>query len=193
MTEATPSAPSLIILLSGPIASGKSTVGKLLADRYGIHILKTQKMLLALRPDIKPERGALHVAGEQLEKQTNGAWVADGLDKMLESVPAGSIVMVDAVRTPAQAAAIRARWGNRVKHLHITASKAELERRYLARRNTIEDPPTYDEAINSAIERLVPQLEALAEVPVKTDNMAPDEVARVAANGLKLKAPGPKP
>lgn len=55
-----------IILLSGAVASGKSTLGDTLVQRYGLSRLKTRELILAAVSGAV-EREHLQKAGERLD------------------------------------------------------------------------------------------------------------------------------
>ena len=64
-----------IIILSGPISSGKSTLAEGLAQRFNMPILKTSKVLQKrVRSELTGDRKVLQAEGERLDKKTG----ADG-------------------------------------------------------------------------------------------------------------------
>ena len=71
-----------IILLSGQVCAGKTTLATLLSDRYGAFHIKTRECLRALNADIPNERSAMQAAGEALDVKTGGAWVRNALQKL---------------------------------------------------------------------------------------------------------------
>ena len=69
-----------IILLSGPISSGKSTLAKGLADRYNMSVFKTSELLQEkVRSDLRKDRKILQAQGERLDRRTRGRWVLEEL------------------------------------------------------------------------------------------------------------------
>ena len=71
-----------IILLSGPIYAGKSTLANGLAERYKMCVLKTSQILMKkVREDLRQNRKALQFEGELLDKKTRGQWVLEELRK----------------------------------------------------------------------------------------------------------------
>lgn len=69
-----------IILLSGPISSGKSTLAKGLTERYDMSILKTNEILKKqVRSDLRQDRKVLQAHGERLDRKTHGRWVLEEL------------------------------------------------------------------------------------------------------------------
>src|SRR2546428_9442405 len=117
-----------IIVLSGPVASGKTTLGDTLVERYGFKLQKTRELIrIFQKTDL--ERGALQVGGDALDRKTQGRWVANALGRALLDLPADATVLVDSVRIEAQVKAIRQAFGPHVTHVHLTAPLTELSRR----------------------------------------------------------------
>jgi len=62
----------VIVLLSGPIAAGKTTLCEELVDRFGFYVCKTRELIHTQLKDVPAERGALQKAGEKLDKKNKG-------------------------------------------------------------------------------------------------------------------------
>jgi len=193
----------LIVVLSGPIAVGKSTLSAALVERFGFYCVKTRSLLKQLANDRGSDqltRAELQHGGADLDKRTDGAWIADALNKsgMCNAVP----IIVDSVRTAEQIAHIRRMNGSvtgavNVKHVHITASHAILEERFIIRRREAvqhekpcldgtgggSNPLTFDRAmIGEPIDELDGTLERIADVCIDTTRLQPEDIAvRVAA------------
>jgi len=118
-----------IILLSGPVAAGKTRLGNALVERYDFKVIKTRKLIESL-VDVPNERGALQKAGEQLDQNTRGQWVANALAREVSRLPDDCSVLVDSIRIGQQAEAIRVAFGARVIHIHLTAPSNVLSDRY---------------------------------------------------------------
>jgi len=88
----------LIVVLSGPIAAGKTELCKELVRCFGFTVFKTRELIQELLSDVPSERGALQHAGELLDKRTNGAWVANALARKMQGESRGCHVIVDSVR-----------------------------------------------------------------------------------------------
>src|SRR4051794_9248576 len=65
-----------LIAVSGPIAVGKSAVIGELAQRFKTLRISTRELIQARRP-VPSERGPLQAAGEALDRETDGKWVAE--------------------------------------------------------------------------------------------------------------------
>src|SRR5712671_2147113 len=126
-----------VIVLSGPVSAGKSTLAKALASRYRFEVLATKALLMeVLGPDV--DRGALQQAGEDLDRKTGGAWVGDALARYAAKLGENTEVVVDSVRLVAQVDAIRAGFGARVVHVHISAPEDVLETRWKGRSGNVK-------------------------------------------------------
>ncbi|MFL5483648.1 MAG: adenylosuccinate synthetase [Gemmatimonadaceae bacterium] len=171
----------LVVLLSGPVAGGKTTLAENLSDTYKFAWLKTRELISALK-DSALERTALQGGGAALDEATKGAWVGDALARYVTSVPDGTNVLVDAVRTAGQIESVRKGFGPRVVHVHVTAPIEILERRYLHRKGAVKELESYDAVRSDPTEANVESLAALADIVIDTARSRPEDVfARVAA------------
>src|SRR5205814_3310986 len=94
------------------------------------------------------ERGALQRAGEQLDRETDGRWVAEDVAPQVEKAPGDGVVLLDAARIERQLHHLRQRYADKVFHLHLTASDAILAERYEKRDPQIKEFATYPELKN---------------------------------------------
>ena len=170
-----------IIVLSGPVASGKTTLGDALVERYGFTLQKTRDLIRVVRKT-ELERGALQLGGDVLDRKTKGRWVAAALVRTLLDLPTDVTILVDSVRIEAQVKAIRQAFGPRVTHVHLTASLQELTRRYRRRPKRLKELSSYEQVRANKTERDVDDLKDIADVVVDTYRSTPDQVVvRVAA------------
>lgn len=178
-----------IILLSGPVAAGKSTLSATLAERFGVSPLRTQDLIRA-RTGAELDRSALQQAGETLDRTTEGTWIARELTRALtqspaagDEVPDGARVLVDSVRTAAQIEAIRQAFGHRVVHVHLTAPESALAKRYASRETAMHELPSYAELREDPTEAAVDELRRTADIVIDTLlSTADDVVVRAAAH-----------
>src|SRR4051794_1942740 len=115
-----------IVALSGPVSSGKSTLGQQLVERYGAHRCSTRALLIERFGDGAKARKALQQLGRQLDEETGGSWLAESVGRLLSELDEDPIVVVDAVRIRGQVQALREAFGRRVIHVHLTAPSEEL-------------------------------------------------------------------
>lgn len=169
-----------IVVLSGPVSAGKSTLGKLLHDRYGAHLVRTREFIKERVPRVKDERRALQRAGERLDRADNGAWVREGLVRVIEAAQAGTtptgMFIVDSVRIPGQIEAIRQAYGSAVHHVHLYAEDDELRQRYAQKGERTRELPEYREVQKNKTERAIVELAKLADLVVATDRCLPEAV-----------------
>jgi adenylosuccinate synthase len=167
-----------IILLSGPVSSGKSTLAMGLASRYNMTICKTVDLLrIRVGPNQTSNRAVLQAEGEALDRRTGGKWVLDVLSSYLREKPEINAVIVDAVRIVEQIQVIREAFGQIVTHVHLTAPEEELVKRYNRRAKTRPDVITdYAQVRNNATERQIETLADIADIVIDTARCNEDDV-----------------
>ncbi len=167
-----------IILLSGPVAAGKTRLGNALVERCEFKVIKTRKLIESL-VQVPNERGALQKAGEQLDKETHGQWVAQALAREVSRLPDNCSVLVDSIRIEQQAEAIRFAFGARVVHIHLTAPINVLSERYGSRAPNVKELPAYDQVRADPTESAVEKLADIADIVIDTkQNSASDVFVR---------------
>lgn len=174
-----------VILLSGRISSGKSTLSTGLQERFGAEVVKTKNLIRNLADHLPAERQSMQDFGEKLDRETNGEWVADAVADKIHGIPTEGLLIVDAVRILPQAEAIRTRVSTRVLHVHLHASQTELARRYELRKQhtDIQEMPTYSDLTRSNTEHRIDHLEHAADIVIDTERCASrDVLARVAGS-----------
>jgi adenylosuccinate synthase len=118
--------PDRVIILSGKVGSGKTTVASKLAAEFGVELFKTRRFLKQLALNTPAEREALQTFGEKLDRKTGGGWVERGVREFADTLPSSAVILVDAVRVIGQVRALRKAYGRRVFHVHLDASDEEL-------------------------------------------------------------------
>jgi adenylosuccinate synthase len=176
--------PYRIILLSGQVCAGKSTLARLLAERFRAIHLRTGECLQLMMPDVPKERRALQEAGEKLDRETGGRWILDAVRKSTDEAADDAVVVLDSVRIGAQIEAVKSGYGNRVFHVHLDAPIEELSRRYDERGSTgLRELKSYQEVLANETEQHVNDLGDFADVRIATERCRPvDILLRVAAN-----------
>jgi len=178
-----------IILLSGPISSGKSTLAKGLTERYGMSILKTNEILKnQVRSDLRQDRKVLQVQGERLDRKTRGRWVLEELREWSNQVKSGSEVIVDSVRIAEQIQAIREAYGPIVIHVHLTAPINELEQRFNKRRKQGKEKDfNYSEVKENPTEKQIENLVGIADIVIDTKRCTEQDVLIRTVSHLKVR------
>ena len=162
-----------VVLISGPVCSGKSSLVAQLQAKHGARIVKTKDLILRMLPKTKEERGKLQRAGQRLDNADGGVWVAEALQRMIDEGTPGrtpeGLFVVDSVRIRGQIDAVRKAYGAEVHHIHLTASPEELRKRYEERRRRVDTEVDYDALKANRTERRIEQLAPLADIVVHTD------------------------
>jgi len=182
-----------IVLLSGKVSSGKTTLAHFLEKRFGAHIFKTKAYLEEIYPKTEPSRKAMQNRGERLDVTTKGKWVLNGLIRMINKLEESekdskpNIVIVDAVRIEKQIKAIRQVYGAKVLHIHLDAPEEDLANRYANRESEgIQEFDSYLKVQQNPTESKVKNLQDIADVVIDTKRCTKDDVMVKAASHLKL-------
>jgi adenylosuccinate synthase len=160
----------LILILSGPIAAGKTTLCDELVANFGFTEFKTSELLKNLsKGQIKYEREALQEFGESLDKKTKGTWLKDSLMKLIEQLPPDSIVVVDSGRIKEQIEIIHNSFHPPVIHIHLTASLEILAKRFKNReKKDFKEALTYEDVQKNSIEKDIEKLGEIADIVIDT-------------------------
>lgn len=188
MTNNTPkqeNATRRIILLSGPVSSGKTHLSKKLEDQFGLLILRTRELLAQRAPDHSDDRLALQALGDQLDKETDGKWVLSALMEIINSPSKLNLVAVDCVRTTKQIERIRNAFRSGVTHVHLTAPVEVLRKRY-SQRYAHSHAPSYDRVMSNKTESNVWNLADTADIVIDSKRCNPDDVLVRAASYTSL-------
>jgi adenylosuccinate synthase len=187
--------PKQIVLISGSVASGKTTLSDLLRSRFQkIEVLKTKEVIkeLALKKlgnELPAERKAMQDFGDRLDRETNGQWVRDALQRLLirlGPLEPEAIVIVDAVRIPAQIKAIRKAYGFSVLHFHLQTPSETLSERYRHRSSGLKELASFSEVKKNPTEARVQDLESSADVVINTKLCRKEDVLAKTATYLGL-------
>ncbi|MGC2657893.1 MAG: adenylosuccinate synthetase [Bryobacteraceae bacterium] len=184
-----------VVLLSGRIRAGKSTLAGTLRDVYGVHVVKSRAIIArALRGISYERRQDFQKAGEDLDNVHGGTWLATGLYEEIETADAGNdaIWVLDSVRTREQVDAIRRAYQRAVIHVHLSVSEEAANARMLESGNrSFKEAASYEEAQQSQTEAHVEQLREIADIAIDTERDRPEDVVvRVAGHlGLLYVAP----
>jgi adenylosuccinate synthase len=187
--------PKQIVLLSGSISAGKTSLSTRLKEQFSCHVFKTKEVIQSLARqelghDIESERRAMQKFGEDLDKETKGRWVRDALSRFLRDLGAAgpdAIIVVDAVRILDQIRAIRQAYSFSVVHLHLKAPPEVLAQRYQDRHVAgFRELTSFSEAEKNKTESRVRDLEDAADFVVDTSRCLPQAVLVRAATHLGL-------
>jgi adenylosuccinate synthase len=181
-----------VIAVSGSVAAGKTTLARALADGLGGHRISTRDLVVAhaCRSGlaVPANRRALQEYGAALDEATHGAWVAEAAAVVLATRPDVALLVVDAVRLPAQVAGLRDAFGPGVTHVHLDAPCDVLASRYAARgeRSGLSELSSYAEVAAHAVESVVRGLGSEADIVVDTSHRTAAEVRERVAAAMDL-------
>ena len=167
-----------VVLLSGPIASGKTTLARLLEQRFGLRFVGTRNLLA---PGVE-DRRRLQAAGTLQDEVTGGSWVRDGLVRLENLYPTRVSLVVDSVRTLDQVRWVRETYGSAVEHIHLTAGLEVLASRYGYRSEGYQ----YYEVRDNPVEKMVGFLSSSASLIVDTTYLCPELVLLRVTDHLSL-------
>lgn len=178
-----------IIVLSGRVSTGKSTLADALEKQFDAKVLRTKSVIIdTAKGKLDAERGALQRYGETLDRKTRGAWVAAALIRLVEPLPIDSVVVVDSARIIEQVHAIRRAYGSRVVHVHLKADLHLLEARYKRKQrlSKFRELKSYGDLSINKTERQIDGLADTADVVINTEKCTKADVVVRAASRLGL-------
>lgn len=171
------------IVLSGKVCAGKSTLAAHLRDKAGAELVRSKELIYDLLPRTSRTRRPSQLAGQRLDRETGGRWLAEALNERVMNINAdkpNELLVIDSVRIAEQVHFLR-QSGWSVTHVHLEASGEALARRYALRPKTGE-LETYADLSKNWTERHINALAKVADVVIDTDRCNDQDVfARVLA------------
>lgn len=180
----------LLIVLSGPVGVGKSSFADKLHELFGADRVSTSAYILA-HSKVENHRGPLQVAGDRLDQETGGAWVATMIAEEVAERDDDATLLVDSARTPEQIEHLRKSFDAKVFHVHLHADDELLGRRYLARSPEHREFASYDEVKVNVTESRVGELRDCADLVLDADKADPTTLAVTAMAFRDQAAPQP--
>ena len=181
--------PRTVVVLSGAVATGKTTLARRLEERFGARRIATRELLLSqTKKGERPDRATLQALGDTLDADTGGAWVADAVSGLARELSEEAMILVDSARIVGQIEALRAAFGRGVIHVHLTPPPAEVDVRYESRRSasSIAEPPSYADVRTNPTEANIDELANHADVVIDTSRSTEDDVFVRATSHLGL-------
>jgi adenylosuccinate synthase len=180
-----------IVVLSGKIGAGKSTLCDSLVNHAGAKMIKTHELIESLAraesdSTFLAARLSLQAYGEKLDRETGGRWVADGLALVLKEKQSHQMVVIDSVRIQAQVDELRSKFGLDVFHIHLTADDDIAAVRYSNRTAKFAELATYEEARRNTTEANVERLSQKSDALIDTSHCTSGDVWIRAATHLRL-------
>jgi adenylosuccinate synthase len=178
--------PQLVVLLSGAVSSGKTTLGTMLVQRFQFELIKTKFVIQEYFPESANERKTLQDHGTYLDQKTQGTWVRDAIATRINKTNP-KFLLVDAVRIEKQVDAVRRAYGPHVFHIHLDAPRDVLTARYRKRRIAgFKELSGYKQVESNSTEKRVARLAAIADVVIESDRCTKEDVFVRAASYLGL-------
>jgi adenylosuccinate synthase len=176
-----------LVVVSGRVASGKSSLARDLCEHFRGKRYSTHEMLVQRLGGSEPGRRPLQEEGERLDRRTKGSWVRDDLAREIYALEGYTLAVVDSARILGQINYLRESFGRRVVHIHTTASESTIRKRYDRRRKSRKgELPSYSEVIKDPTEAQVESLGEHADLLIDTDRCLPRDVLVRAARALGL-------
>ena len=173
-----------IIVLSGNVGAGKTTLANLLVDRFSAVHIKTHSLLTAIGSNTPRNGRRFRVLVKCSTGRQKGRGFATDYNAELRELPNDSLVVLDSVKIAKQIEAIRASYGRKVVHVHLTADLSALRKRYSERTSpALKELPSYSAVRENETERRIDELAEISDVLIRTDRSTPEDVlVRVASH-----------
>lgn len=186
--------PRKIVLVSGSVAAGKTTLVEHLRRDFGVHVIKTKDLIRQMAAkklgrELEAERRAMQQFGDRLDRETKGQWVRDAVRRTLSQLGPNeqeAVAVVDAVRIPLQIRRIRESYGHLVVHIHLRAPQDVLEARYKHRNSGLKELASLSALATNRTEARINKLEQTADIVIDTQRSSRDDVLVRAAAALGL-------
>ena len=173
-----------LVVISGGMASGKSVLAERLRLDFSCRVVKTSELIRRHQSrQAKGNRRSLQRKGNQLDRETNFAWVADEVARTIRPGDGDLPVVLEGVRKPQQIDRILSQIGHRyVRHVHLSVDPATQKERFLASKLEKDGNLAFEDAINDASEREVAKLADRADIVIQTERHTQEDVfCRVSA------------
>ncbi len=186
----------IILVVSGEISTGKSTLAHRFAETYGFKHCKTKEGLTFFgKKKLKgksPTRDFWQPFGEQLDVKGDGKWVLEYFQHLFQkNFETHSYYIVDSVRITRQIAHLREAYSYFVYHIHLEASPETVEGRFMERGeiNSLSaeaQAEKYSKYKADPTEQQVNTLRCEADLVINTDRCNTEDVFIRACSFLKL-------
>ena len=158
------------------MGSGKSSLAKQLEVKFNGTILKTKNVLKKHYSILDDDRVKLQKYGTKMDNKTNGAWVRDALEDIIQKTKSqDTIFIVDSVYIKKQIVEIRKSYRS-IIHLHLTADIPVLKKRYSTNKIDKNKLYSYSTISENNTEQRVETLSEIADVVINTEHCTKNDV-----------------
>lgn len=167
-----------LLLLSGPMGSGKTSVSAALQEHYEFFPISSgaflREQLIARREPI--DRHHLQELGDALDRTTDFSWLIESVARpAFDARPHAENWLLDAVRKPQQVELFRRHFAQSIKHVHIVATEPVLQKRYAERGpNHLAE---YLTSVSHPNEQSARSIAGLADKILNSEKFTPIEIA----------------
>ena len=168
----------IILLFSGPMASGKTTLADALIAREQFRRLKSSDFLknLCQKRGSEVSRSALQELGDRLDHETDYRWLVDDVAKpQILAALQQHRWLIDSVRKERQVSHFRKAFASDVYHVHVWVPDAVLKERFDKRRESgshSEGSTSYVEATSHPNEVSARHLKEIADLCIDLSTVA---------------------
>lgn len=173
---------SCLILLSGPVAVGKTSVANSLTSHLGFERVRSGTFLQNKAKELgsQADRASLQALGDKLDDETDYRWIVDDVAAVaIRNNISQNSWLIDAVRKDKQVEHFRSTFGNVVLHIHLIADECSLKDRYekrLASGGEYDGKIQYEEAILHPNEQASRSLKSCADLVVDVEGKSIEQV-----------------
>jgi cytidylate kinase len=177
--------PSWCVLISGGIASGKTTVAQGLASTLDARLVRVRQALLDVLGLEKADRRTLQEEGSALDKRTNGRWL---LDYLLQHSEFHDRMVVDSLRTQRQAIPVlEGVHSANLVFLDVTRSVREKRFASAAVTDPVKASMGLAQALRHDTEIQVEELRPLAALVIESDDLSAEQTVDEIISSLNLR------
>lgn len=168
-----------LLLLSGPMASGKTSVSAALQEHFGFFQISSSYFLRAqlVGQGEVPDRHKLQELGDSLDRATDFSWVIDSVAiPEINARPDIDNWLLDAVRKSRQVELFKLHFVGVVMHVHLDAHESVLQQRHAER--GLNHLAEYHANVRHPNELSARSLGSMADKVFDTETLTVLEIAR---------------
>lgn len=128
-----------VVLITGRLYTGKPVLAKLLQDEFDYHLLKSSDILkeIAAQRSLPDTNADLSTLGNTLDVETDHSWILERALSLSKELSKDIPIVVDNIRNSSQLEKFRQNHDLEIIHVHLYASKDELQKRFEERKATL--------------------------------------------------------